>query len=56
LYDNNIEDENADELLHIVLGEYGVMSFAPTKPKSAYKGVFFKLKSGSGGVNIDIEP
>jgi len=55
LYDNDIEDENADELLHIILGE-ATLVFTPVKPKSAYKGVFFKLRSGSGGVNIDVEP
>ena len=55
LYDNNEEDENANELLHIILSE-DTLVFAPAKPKSAYKGVYFKLVSGSGGVNIDVEP
>ncbi len=55
LYDNDAEDENADELLHVVLSE-SALSFTPAKPKSALKGVYFKLVSGAGGVSVDIEP
>ena len=54
LYDN---DENAtgDELIHVYLN-VGTCVFTPSKSKAVSKGIYVLIKSGAGGVTLDIEP
>jgi len=54
LYDNN-ERAAGDELLHVYLN-VGSCAFTPSKPKAVSKGIYVEIKSGVGGVTLDIEP
>ena len=54
LYDNN-QNATGNELLHVYLN-VGTCVFTPSKPKAVSKGIYVLIKTGAGGVVIDIEP
>ena len=54
LYDNN-ERAAGKELLHVYLN-VGTCVFTPSSPKAVSNGIYVEIKTGMGGVTLDIEP
>ena len=52
---DNAESSSGNELLHVYLNN-NTCVFTPSKPKAASNGIYVEIKSGNGGVIIDIEP
>ena len=52
---DNAGSASGDELLHVYLNN-NTCVFTPSKAKAASKGIYVEIKSGAGGVVIDVEP